>query len=189
MRIVPPAITVTPVPSPNAAIASSRDVGTTTCAASSDVAVKCPLLGRAESRRFCHAQRYRGSDGVRDDRRARGGGPRRVVPPRPGALYGALPRLDAGEAAAARRRSGRGQDRGGEGARDGDVGAADPASVLRGPRRRARGVRVELLAAAPPHPCSAGGDGLGAGAVRAGLPDPPAATRGDRERGSRGAPD
>ena len=59
---------------------------------------------------------------------------------------------------------------------------ADPAPVLRGPRRRARRLRVELLAPAAAHPRGAGGHRLRGGAVRAGVPDPPAAARGDRER-------
>ena len=37
--------------------------------------------------------------------------------------------------------------------------AADPAAVLRGPRRRPRGLRVELPAPAAPHPRGAGGHG------------------------------
>ena len=54
----------------------------------------------------------------------------------------------------------------------GAAGAADPAPVLRGPRRRARRLRVELLAPAAAHPRGAGGDGRRGGAVRARVPDP-----------------
>ena len=59
--------------------------------------------------------------------------------------------------------------------------AADPAAVLRGPRRRARRLRVELLAPAAAHPRRAGGHGRRGGAVRPRVPDPPAAAGGDRE--------
>src|SRR5213596_3473043 len=68
MRIVPPATTVTPAPSPNAAIASSREVGTTTSAASRVGAVTWLASGRLretsagavdDAGGFCHRARRR----------------------------------------------------------------------------------------------------------------------------------
>ena len=58
------------------------------------------------------------------DRRARGGAPGGGLPARPRALDGAVPLARAREAAAARGRGGRRQDRGGEVARDGDAARA-----------------------------------------------------------------
>ena len=60
--------------------------------------------------------------------------------------------------------------------------AADPPPVLRGARRLARRLRVELPAPAPPHPRRAGGHGLRGGALRPRVPHPAAAARGDRLR-------
>ena len=59
-----------------------------------------------------------------------------------------LPVAVAGQAAAARGRGRRRQDRGGQGAVDAARPRPDPAAVLRGHRRVAGPVRVELLAAA-----------------------------------------
>ena len=67
--------------------------------------------------------------------------------------------------------------------------AADPPPVLRGPRRRARRLRVELRAPAAAHPGGAGGNGRRGGAVRARVPDPAAAARGGRGDGAGRAPD
>ena len=61
---------------------------------------------------------------------------------------------------------------------------ADPPAVLRGPRRRARRLRVELRAPAAAHPRRAGGRGRRAGALRPRVPHPPPAARGDRLRGA-----
>ena len=110
---------------------------------------------------------------------------RSVVSHRPRALDGALPLAEAREAAAPRRRGGRRQDRGREGDRAGARRAADPPPVLRGPRRRARRLRVELRAAAAAHPRGAGGNGRRGGALRPRVPDPAAAARGGRGRRSR----
>ena len=106
-----------------------------------------------------------------------------------GPLDRALPRARAREAAAARGRGRRRQDRGGEVARGRDGLAADPAPVLRGPRRRARRLRVELPAPAAAHPRRAGGHRLRGRAVRARVPDPAAAARGDRLGRAGRAPD
>ena len=130
------------------------------------------------------AQRVQFADGVRVDRRARKRPPRRRLPARPRARDRALSLAHAREAAAARGRGRRRQDRGGQGAVAHARRPADSPAVLRGPRRRTRRLRVELLAAAPAHPRGAGGDGLRGGAVRARVPDPAAAARGDREPGA-----
>ncbi len=111
----------------------------------------------AVARAGARARSSRLRDGVPDDRRARGGAPRGRLPARPRALDGAVPRARAREAAPARGRGRRRQDRGGEVARDLPRRPADPAAVLRGARRRARGLRVELPTAAAPHPRRPGG--------------------------------
>src|SRR5215210_7944429 len=94
-------------------------------------------------------RRYRERCGVRDDRRARGRPPGRQIPARPGPLDRPVSLARSGEAALARGRGGRRQDRGGEGPCPGDLFAADSAAVLRRARRRSRRVRVELLKATP----------------------------------------
>ncbi len=93
------------------------------------------------------------------------------------------------EAGAARGRGGGREDGGREGARNRPRRAADPPAVLRGARRRPRRLRVELPAPAAPHPRRAGGHRARGGALRAGVPDPPAAARGDRQRRAGRAPD
>ena len=123
------------------------------------------------------------------DRRARVGARRSVLSPGPRARDGALPLAEAREAAAAGGRGGRRQDRGGEGDRAGARRARDPPPVLRGPRRRARRVRVELRAPAAAHPGGPGGNGRRVGALRPGVPDPAAAARGGRGRGAGRAAD
>ena len=65
--------------------------------------------------------------------------------------------------------------------------SADPPPVLRGARRLARRLRVELPAPAAAHPRRPGGHGLGGGAVRPRVPHSPPAARGDRHRRARGA--
>ena len=67
--------------------------------------------------------------------------------------------------------------------------AADPPAVLRGARRRARRLRVELRAPAAAHPRRAGGNGRRGGALRPRVPDPAAAARGGRGRGAGRAAD
>ncbi len=127
--------------------------------------------------------------GVPDDRGARGRPPPGRLPARPRPLHRTLPRRPAREAAAPRRRGRRREDRGRKGARDVARRAADPAPVLRGPRHRARGLRVELPPPAPAHPRGPGGHRHRGGALRARVSDPPPAPRGDRERGAGRAPD
>ena len=89
----------------------------------------------------------------------------------------------ARQAAAARGRGGRRQDRGGEGDRRRAGRVADPAAVLRGSRRLERRLRVELRPPAAAHPRRAGGHRRRGRALRPRVPDPPAAARGDRVRG------
>ena len=71
-----------------------------------------------------------------------------------------LPRRRAREAAARRGSRRRREDRAGQGGRARDGGRPGAAAVLRGPRRGAGAVRVELQEAAAPDP---GGPGLGRG--------------------------
>ena len=106
-----------------------------------------------------------------------------------GLFDGALPRAQAREAAAARGRGRRREDGGREVDRVRARRAADSPAVLRGPRRRARGLRVELRPAAAPHPRGAGGNGRRGGALRTRVPDPSPAARGGRGRGRRRAAD
>ena len=184
-RIVPPANTVMSV-----AVAEElrpprrRNVGMSASAAMPDLS-----LAHAVRVKRVPNDTLRSSRAVRLDRRARVGAHRSVVPHRPRALDRALPLAEAREAAAPRRRGRRRQDRGGEGDRAGARRTPDPAAVLRGPRRRARGLRVELRAAAAAHPRRAGGNGRRGGALRPRVPDPAAAARGDRGGRAGRAPD
>ena len=79
----------------------------------------------------------------RRQRAARRRGLHRRAPPRDQRL----PRAQDGTAAVPRRRGGRGQDRDREGARHRPRQAPGAAAVLRRPRRRRRGLRMELRAA------------------------------------------
>ena len=78
------------------------------------------------------------------------------LPARRPDLDDGLPRRPAGQAAAGGGPGRHRQDRAGQGAGDGDRRGADPAAVLRGPRRGAGAVRVELQEAAAAHPGVAG---------------------------------
>ena len=90
-----------------------------------------------------HRLRARHARDRRAHRRARG--PR--LPRRSRARHRAARRARARQAAAARGRGRRGQDRGREDARRRARRPADPPAVLRGDRRRARALRLELRAA------------------------------------------
>ena len=89
-------------------------------------------------------------------RGGRAGAPRRVLPARPRARDGDLPRARDAPAAAARGRARRREDRGREDARPDPRRGADPAPVLRGHRRVAGALRVGLLAPAALRACAAG---------------------------------
>src|ERR1700746_1512670 len=176
MTIVPPASTVTFEPSPKAATASSAVLGTMT---------SLRLVTAARSYRFAGLRwtsRVFGS--IHDDRRASGGAARCWVPRRPRARHRSLPRDGAREAATARRRGGRREDRGGEGDGARTSRTPHPTPMLRGARCRPRRVRVELLATAAPHPSRSGRHGKRGGALPPRVPDPPAVARGDRKRGT-----
>ena len=80
------------------------------------------------------------------------------LPRRPGDRHDDVPRRRAGEAAAGRGAGRRRQDRAGQGGRPGDRRRAGAAAVLRGARRGARALRVELQEAAAPHPGPQGDD-------------------------------
>ena len=106
--------------------------------------------------------------------------------PRDRAARGAQAR----QAAAARGRGGGREDRGREDARRRPRGAPDPAPVLRGHRRRARALRLELRAPDALHPHARGGRRRERGAqggLRARLPGAAAAARRDRVRRRRPA--
>src|SRR5207245_1079365 len=77
------------------------------------------------------APEYTQKRAVRLDRRAGAGSRGRLVPPGSRALDCALPLAEPREAAAARGRGGRREDRGREVGRDRARGAADPPAVLR----------------------------------------------------------
>ena len=199
ITIVPPATTVTPAPSPNAshgliARRGDDDLGAYCHCHSSDPNNRNALLyldalGRAppiivKSR----ARRVRGVTEVRLDRASsrtrcwrsptcRSG----AWPPRcSSSLAIEKPLLLEGEA-------GVGKTELAKALAAADRRTADPPAVLRGPRRLARRLRVELRAPAAAHPRGAGGRGRRAGAVRPRVPDPPAAARGDRVRRPGGA--
>ena len=102
-----------------------------------------------------------------------------------------VPRRSAGEAAARRGPGRRRQDRAGQGGRPGDRRGPGAAAVLRGARRGARAVRVELQEAAAPHPGVAGRRPDVVGDPRRHLhrrvPAHPAAADRDPARGADGA--
>src|SRR3954453_21571336 len=195
MTIVPPATTVTPPPSPNASTASAGDPATTTSVAST---IGSPPTRPTGKRLLIHdapATRHRlsliahGCNPLRRDRGSRGRPARAVLPASAGALDRAVPLAGDREAAAARRRGRRRQDRAGQGAGPGRGCATDPPAVLRGARRLPRRLRVELRAPDAAHPRRPGGRRRRARAVRPRVPDPPAAAGGDRLRRPGGAAD
>ena len=115
IRIVPPANTVMPSPSPNSSTASSAELGTSVSAAMSRFYVR-PRRRASNSRR---SSRYAPSvpfASIDELESALAGA---SLSPGPRARDRALPLAEAGEAAAAGRRGGRRQDRGGEGDRAG----------------------------------------------------------------------
>src|SRR5436190_5835396 len=178
-RIVPPANTVMPSPSPYSDAASSAEPGRSTSTGTAAILFRSPAPGTS----------YAGMRVIRLDRRARDGARAGLLPAGPRAGDGALPVADAREAAPPRGGGGRRQDRGRQVDGGGARRAADPPPVLRGPRRRARGLRVELHAAAAAHPGRAGGNGRRVRALRPRVPDPAAAARGGRGGAARPAAD
>ena len=185
-------------PSPKASTASSRDAGGDHLAPlqrcrchsplPSSKALTGPIVYRcagAQQSVRPVARGYRESSGVRDDRRARGR-PRgaRYLPER-GLATALYLSLASRSRCCSRARPGVGKTEAAKALAARARRAADPAAVLRGPRRRARGLRVELLAPAAAHPRGAGGDGRRARSCSARVPDPAAAARGDRARASR----
>ena len=92
----------------------------------------------------------------RTPRRSPRGSTRVGLPRRRRARHGDVPLAAAAAAAAARGRGGRGQDRGGAGARRGARHAADPPAVLRGDGQLRGAVRVELPAPAAADPARGG---------------------------------
>ena len=114
---------------------------------------------------------------------------RRRLPRRPGHRHDGLPRRRAREAAAGRGSGRRRQDRAGQGGRPRDGRRPGAAAVLRGPRRGAGALRVELQEAAAAHPGRAGRRPVVGGDPRRHLhrrvPADPAAADRDPARASR----
>src|SRR4249920_531729 len=175
--IVPPPMTRTSVPSPKAAIASSSERGMRTSVAASTAILATAITPPFSVARISapslircgwqwEAPVYAAMEELPHDRRARVRASQGRLPSGSRARDGALPRARAREAGAPRGGGRSREDGSGQGACDGARGAPDQAPVLRGPRRLARGLRVELPASAPPHPRRAGGHGVRGGALR-----------------------
>ena len=127
---------------------------------------------------------------ARLDRRPHGSPRRAFLPRRSRSRDRAARGVAAGQAAAARGRGRRRQDGGREDARRRARGAPDPPPVLRGHRRRARALRLELRAPDALHPHARGRRRRQRGAqggLRARLPGAAAAARRDRVRRRRAA--
>ena len=144
---------------------------------------------RARRRKYpCGADERR----VPDDRGGAQGPRRRRLPGRRVDGAGVVPRRPARQAGAGGG-PGRGrQDRAGQGGLARHRAPADPAPVLRGPRRGQGAVRVELPQAAAAHPDRGARGGLGGGQgrhLRRGLPARPAAAQRDHGRAAGGAAD
>ena len=162
-RIVPPAKTVMPSPSPNRAgrlVGGRRNEHLGRHARDSMRRARASCVKRARTLR-CARWRSRRSTSSSPRSPARRTSPDRGLAT---ALYLSLtlekPLLLEGEAGVGKTEAAK--------AIAAALGAPpDPAAVLRGPRHRARRLRVELRAAAAAHPRRAGGHGRRGGALRA----------------------